>query len=174
MLLDLEKLIEKQAELDTIIFKKTKSSYKKNQKQRRLWLAVEIGNLAKQIEAYKFWKNGPKEDDHAILEACANVLHLSLSFLIQFKTEIDQDKKTELNFVFDVKQQKQKPSSLIASKRFLELYELCLSMEDWWSCQKFIDELLTLISLMRLNFNDLFKEYIRQSANILKRIDEDI
>lgn len=36
MLLDLEKLIEKQAELDTIIFKKTKSSYKKNQKQRRL------------------------------------------------------------------------------------------------------------------------------------------
>ncbi|MDC4163680.1 dUTPase [Mycoplasma sp. T363T] len=174
MLLDLEKLIEEQAELDNKIFKITKSSYKKNQKQRRLWLAVEIGNLANVTKSYKFWKDEQDLNRPEVLEACAIVLHLSLSFLIQFKSEIDESKKSELNYVVDVKPQKQKPSSLIASKRFLELYELCLSMEDWWSCQKFIDELLTLISLMRLNFKELIKEYFRVSNVILERVNEDI
>ncbi|QZX49442.1 dUTPase [Mycoplasma sp. E35C] len=171
MLIELKKLVTEQKELDNKIFKKTKSSYKKNQNQRRLWLLVEIGNLANHTKEFKFWKSAQVKDKIAILDAFAKVLHLTLSFLIQYEEEKKED---EVKYTYDLKPQKQQPSSLIISKRFLELYGLAKEMEDRWACETFTDKLITLFSLMQLEYKDLIKAYYKVHALILKRVEEDI
>lgn len=76
--MNLRELLKKQEELDKMIFKRAgvKDYPYKNAK---LALLVELGELANEVQCFKYWKQHKEIDREKVLEEFADCLHFALS-----------------------------------------------------------------------------------------------
>lgn len=82
--MNIRKLLDKQIELDTFIFKKKGLGDPYNPmflEKRKLALLVEIGELANATRCFKYWSNKGPESKERILDESADCLHFCLSLI---------------------------------------------------------------------------------------------
>lgn len=82
--MEIENLLKMQKDLDNLIFKKSNiTEYPSN--KVRLALFVELGELANEVQSFKYWKHNKNIKREKILEEWADCLHFALSLENQCK-----------------------------------------------------------------------------------------
>jgi dimeric dUTPase (all-alpha-NTP-PPase superfamily) len=76
--MNIEKLLKKQSELDKMILNKKKITHYPYA-EIRLALLVELGELANEVQSFKYWKDNKNINRDKILEEYADCLHFALS-----------------------------------------------------------------------------------------------
>lgn len=79
MLCVLDKMYEKQYELDQEIASNHHISYEETKEKRLLALLVELGEFANATRTFKFWSFKPSESKERVLDEFADGLHFLLS-----------------------------------------------------------------------------------------------
>ena len=98
MLCDLQKMYQKQYELDLEIANNHHITYEETKEKRLLALLVELGEFANATRTFKFWSFKPSESKERVLDEFADGLHflLSLGLAYNFKldtVEVESDEK---------------------------------------------------------------------------------
>ena len=98
MFCDLQKMYQKQYELDLEIANNHHITYEETKDKRLLALLVELGEFANATRTFKFWSFKPSESKERVLDEFADGLHflLSLGLAYNFKldtVEVESDEK---------------------------------------------------------------------------------
>ena len=93
MLCVLDKMYEKQLELDQEIASNHNISYEATKDKRLLALLVELGEFANATRTFKFWSFKPSESKERVLDEFADGLHFLLSLGLAYNFRLDSIKK---------------------------------------------------------------------------------
>lgn len=86
-MLDLERIVELQRELDNSIHEIRQVSYDTTFEHRKLALLVELGELANEVRSFKFWSSKAPSAKEIILEEFVDCLHFCISLGIGMKID---------------------------------------------------------------------------------------
>ena len=89
MLCVLDKMYEKQLELDQEIASNHNISYEATKDKRLLALLVELGEFANATRTFKFWSFKPSESKDRVLDEFADGLHFLLSLGLAYNFRLD-------------------------------------------------------------------------------------
>ena len=89
MLCVLDKMYEKQLELDQEIASNHNISYEATKDKRLLALLVELGEFANATRTFKFWSFKPSESKERVLDEFADGLHFLLSLGLAYNFRLD-------------------------------------------------------------------------------------
>jgi len=101
--MNVKELLEKQKKLDDFILKELDINYKDRLNSLILALVVEIGEMANEIRAFKYWSKKAPSPKEVVLDEFVDCLHFMLSIANQLgfsEKDIEEayDKKNAVNF----------------------------------------------------------------------------
>lgn len=134
MRIDLAPLYEDQAGLDARIHQEHHVDYPVTRKKRLLALIVELGELANETRAFKFWSRKGPSAKAVILDEYADGLHFLLSLGIDLKNE----KK-----VLTLRQ-----SKLALTEQFLKVYTLSMDFAAHYDLKHYLAALQAFLNLI--------------------------
>lgn len=111
--MELQKLFEKQAELDSYIEEKRGVKGKEVFEEKLLAFAVEAGELANEVRSFKFWSSKPPSESSVILEEYVDGLH----FLLSIGNTLEQEPNSDT-----VDTDKRESSKQEVTAAFLEIF----------------------------------------------------
>ena len=89
MLCDLQKMYQKQYELDLEIANNHHITYEETKDKRLLALLVELGEFANATRTFKFWSFKASESKERVLDEFADGLHFLLSLGLAYNFKLD-------------------------------------------------------------------------------------
>jgi len=134
MRIDLAPLYEDQAGLDARIHAEHHVDYSVTRKKRLLALIVELGELANETRAFKFWSRKGPSAKAVILDEYADGLHFLLSLGIDLKNE----KK-----LITLRQ-----SKLPLTEQFLKVYSLSTDLAAHYDLKHYLASLQAFLNLI--------------------------
>lgn len=156
---NLTKLCSIQQSLDQKIFDKFNLSYIKTFQKRKLALIIELSELANEIRFFKFWSTKPSSDKKIILDEYADVLHFSLTFVIQFN----------YSPIIDIGNVKKRISDKELTSFFLKLINLAYDIHDKKTISLFLKNFLKVSSYLGFNQKEVLNAYLYKNEINIKR-----
>lgn len=155
---NLEKLYSLQAGLDEEIHKNHNVCYKCTHEKRLLALLVEIGELANETRAFKFWSNKGPSAKEVILDEYADGIHFFLSLGIPLGTK---------KFVYELSENE---GDLVA--QFHNVYKLVTELKENYDLEHYQNALqyyLNLVLSLGYKGQDIIDSYLLKLAVNHKR-----
>lgn len=126
MKIDLTKVFDKQRELDKEIHAKHHVSYRTINRELKLALLVELGELANEIRSFKFWSQKQPSPKEKILEEYVDGIHFITSICIRYIVSPKFEVKRYLN-------KYQSPKEI--TKAFVWLFRKTCNINTAWKAR---------------------------------------
>ncbi|MBM7584902.1 dimeric dUTPase (all-alpha-NTP-PPase superfamily) [Bacillus pakistanensis] len=151
--MDINKLLEMQAELDRYIEEENGLKDQGLIPKKVLALLVEIGELANETRAFKFWSKKPASEKQVILEEFVDGLHFILSLGLEIG--IKQINLKETNFtVEDVTEQ------FLIIYRSIHDFQMSYSVSEY---QSLLNQYFYLGELLGFSHSDVVNAYFNKN-----------
>ena len=160
MKIDLNKLYEKQAELDKRIAENHNITYATTRKRRTLALLVEIGEFANATRCFKYWSNKSSEPLDIVLDEYVDGLHFFLSLGIDIGVN-----KRAYNHTKHADN---------LTEQILEVYRLAtifLKKQDEKSYVKAFQAFINITPLLKVRWSTIEKAYYKKLGENYSRQD---
>lgn len=126
MKVDLKPIFDEQRKLDKEIHEKHHVSYRTINRELKLALIVELGELANEIRSFKFWSNNNQMNRARVLEEYVDGIHFITSICIRYIVSPKFDVKRYLNKYQDPKE---------ITKAFVWLFRKTCNINTAWKAR---------------------------------------
>ena len=91
--MDFKNIVSKQLLLDAEIKKVHQQKNENYNNQLLIALFVEVGELANEIQSFKYWKKSKNINNEKLLEEYADCIHFLISFALKYKCKLNIEPK---------------------------------------------------------------------------------
>lgn len=154
MKIDLTKLFDKQRELDKEIHAKHHVSYRTINRELKLALLVELGELANEIRSFKFWSTKGPSPRNVILEEYVDGIHFITSICIRFIVSPKFEIKRFLNKYKDKKE---------VTKAFVWLFRKTCNINTAWKARAWYMNYLKFGFRLGFSMEEILKAYEKKN-----------
>ncbi|XQP55282.1 MAG: dUTP diphosphatase [Mycoplasmoidaceae bacterium] len=163
MKIDLTKVFDKQRQLDKEIHAKHNVSYRTINRELKLALLVELGELANEIRSFKFWSKKGPAPHNVILEEYVDCMHFITSICIRFIVSPKFEIKRYVN-------KYQNPKEI--TKAFVWLFRKTCNINTAWKARYWYMNFLKFGFRLGFSMEEILKAYEKKNAVNHKRQNE--
>ncbi|MBQ0045465.1 MAG: dUTP diphosphatase [Mycoplasma sp.] len=154
MKVDLTKIFNQQRELDKEIHTKHNVSYRTINRELKLALLVELGELANEIRSFKFWSLKKPSSKETILEEYVDGIHFITSICIRYIVSPKFEVKRYLN-------KYQNPKEI--TKAFVWLFRKTCNINTAWKARYWYMNYLKFGFRLGFSMEDIIKAYEKKN-----------
>lgn len=155
MKIDLTKIFNKQRELDKEIHEKHHVSYRTINRELKLALLVELGELANEIRSFKFWSTKGPSPKSKILEEYVDGLHFITSLCIRYIVSPKFEVKRFLNKYENPKE---------ITKAFVWLFRKTCNINTAWKARYWYMNYLKFGFRLGFSMEEIINAYDKKNA----------
>lgn len=160
MKINFSNIFKTQIKLDKEIHKTHNVNYSKVFEKLKLALLVELGELANEIRAFKFWSLKKPSDKHIILEEYVDVIHFITSICLYKKVD------SNLNVIKPIKQ---KDLKLQITLLFNKLFKLACDLSTNTKIKTWYNLFIQVAFLLDFSIEDVINAYFKKNQINFKR-----